>query len=113
MMLKTRYAKSALAAPVRAAALFIMMALGIPANAPAFAQVSGQGTPRKVVPQHPDSARQGETLSERLDRSKGVIRPPSGIDPKIHKPAPTPNPKTTPVIPPPGTPGGDQSVQPK
>jgi hypothetical protein len=54
-----------------------------------------------------------ESLSERLDRSGGVIRPPQTIDPGIHAPAPEPNPGTTPVIPPPGTPGGDQGIQPK
>jgi hypothetical protein len=54
-----------------------------------------------------------EDLSKRLDRTDGVIRPPDRIDPDIHVPAPQPNPGTTPVIPPPGTPGGDQSIEPK
>jgi hypothetical protein len=70
-----------------------------------------QGSP-KEVPITPDSA-PGANLSEKLDRSKGVLRPPAGVDPEIQAPAPEPNPQTTPVIPPPGTPGGDQSVQPK
>ena len=43
----------------------------------------------------------------------GVIRPPAGVDPGIRAPAPNPNPGTTPVIPPPGTPGGDPRVQPR
>lgn len=43
----------------------------------------------------------------------GVVRPPAGIDPGIGAPAPMPNPRTTPVIPPPGTPGGDPRVQPR
>jgi len=38
---------------------------------------------------------------------RGVIRPPSGFDPGIHAPVPEPMPNTTPVIPPPGTPGSD------
>jgi hypothetical protein len=56
----------------------------------------------------------GESLSERLDRSGGVIRPPDSMDTGI-----TVSPKESgagsnmPVIPPPGSPGGDQSVQPK
>jgi hypothetical protein len=54
-----------------------------------------------------------EDLRRRLDKSDGVIRPPESIDPDIHAPAPQPNPGTTPVIPPPGTPGGDQSIRPK
>jgi hypothetical protein len=43
----------------------------------------------------------------------GVIRPPAGVDPGIHAPALNPDPGTTPVIPPPGTPGGDPRVQPR
>jgi hypothetical protein len=53
------------------------------------------------------------TLSEQLDENKGVIDPPPVGDEEIHAPAPEPLPGTTPVIPPPGTPGGDLSVEPK
>jgi hypothetical protein len=51
------------------------------------------------------------TLSDRLSQSKGVICPPAGIDPGISV-APSGGGRT-PVIPPPGTPGGDPSIQPK
>ena len=54
--------------------------------------------------------RTNKTLSEKLDQTAGVICPPD-IDPAIK--APTPNAGKTPVIPPPGSPGGDQTVQPK
>ena len=54
--------------------------------------------------------RTNETLSEKLDQTAGVICPPD-IDPAIK--VPTPNAGKTPVIPPPGSPGGDQNVQPK
>jgi hypothetical protein len=54
--------------------------------------------------------RTNKTLSEKLDQTAGVICPPD-IDPAIK--APTPNAGNTPVIPPPGSPGGDQTVQPK
>ncbi len=71
----------------------------------------------KAVPQDPRATgpdkRPGETLSERLDRNSGVIHPPAGMDPGIAVPAPDPGPHSTPVIPPPGTPGGDPSVRPK
>ncbi len=71
----------------------------------------------KTAPQDPRSTvpdrRPGETLSERLDRNSGVIHPPAGVDPGIAVPAPDPHPGTTPVIPPPGTAGGNPSVQPK
>jgi hypothetical protein len=53
----------------------------------------------------------GRSLSDQLAQSKGVICPPSGVDPQMT--APPPGGGKTPVIPPPGSPGGDQSVQPK
>ncbi len=52
-----------------------------------------------------------QTLSDHLAKSGGVICPPPGVDPEIRQP--TPQTGNMPVIPPPGTPGGDQSVQPK
>jgi hypothetical protein len=80
------------------------------------AQPAGKDLPKTSL-QDPNSkrpdTRPGETLSQRLDRNDGVITPPSGTDPGISVPAPVPNPNSTPVIPPPGTPGGDQSVRPK
>lgn len=61
-----------------------------------------------------DNARRPtETLSDRLNRTDGVIKPPAGTDDAIHVPAPVPNPRTTPVIPSPGSPGGDQSIRPQ
>ena len=46
-------------------------------------------------------------LSDKLNRSNGVIAPPSGVDPAIRKPAPTPDPNSTPVITPPSASGGN------
>jgi hypothetical protein len=51
------------------------------------------------------------TLSDQLSQSKGVICPPAGIDPGIS--VPPSGGGRTPVIPPPGTPRGDPSIQPK
>jgi hypothetical protein len=59
---------------------------------------------------HSRDANPGETLSDRLDRNKGVIRPPTNVDPKMAVPAPKIAPDSTPVIPPPGTSGGDRVV---
>ncbi len=56
-------------------------------------------------------AKAGETLSDKLARSDGVICPPN-VDPEIKAPTPQ-NGNKMPVIPPPGSPGGDPSVQPK
>jgi len=52
-----------------------------------------------------------EPLGDKLAKSDGVLCPPAGIDPEIR--APTPDAGNTPVIPPPGSPGGDPSVRPK
>jgi hypothetical protein len=53
----------------------------------------------------------GRNLSEQLAKSDGVICPPAHIDPEIRQP--TPPGGAMPVIPPPGSPGGDPSIQPK
>jgi hypothetical protein len=53
----------------------------------------------------------GKALGDRLAESKGVICPPRGVDPQMAAPPPAEG--NTPVIRPPGTPGGDQSIQPK
>ena len=52
-----------------------------------------------------------EALSEKLERTEGVICPPLGVDPQIA--VPPPDGGRTPVIPPPGSPGGDPTVRPK
>ncbi len=51
-------------------------------------------------------------LSNELSRSQGVVRPPSTGDQGV-VPPPSAGAPSTPVIPPPGTPGGNQQVQPK
>jgi hypothetical protein len=53
----------------------------------------------------------GKPLSDRLAESKGVICPPTGVDPQMAAPPPAEG--NTPVIRPPGSSGGDQSIQPK
>jgi hypothetical protein len=52
-----------------------------------------------------------EALGDKLAKSDGTLCPPSGVDPEIR--APTPEGGKMPVIPPPGSPGGDPSVRPK
>jgi len=86
----------------------------------AFAQdLPAQQNPEtRAPPQDPRStgldARPGETLSDRLERTQGVIRPPASIAPDMPQARPpAPDPGTTPVIPPPGTPGGNPQVEPK
>ena len=55
--------------------------------------------------------RDEEHLSDKLARTDGVICPPAGLDPDIRAPAPGGG--SIPVIPPPGSPGGDPTVRPK
>lgn len=52
-----------------------------------------------------------DNLSDRLARADGVICPPPNVDPEMK--LPTPEAGNMPVIPPPGSPGGDPSVRPK
>ncbi len=102
------------------AGIVAVAALGAPAGG--WAQTAGTAPapgvqPRQTVPEARDPGTSGsssESLSERLDRSGGVIRPPSGVDPGADRAPPAVSPQSTPVIPPPGTPGSDKpEVKPK
>ena len=68
-------------------------------------------TPTPQSPQPPNATTgSGTNLSDKLAQSDGVLCPPN-VDPGIK--APTPEAGNMPVIPPPGSPGGDPSVRPK
>ena len=56
-----------------------------------------------------DLSHQSGSLSEKLKRNNGVIRPEGAVDPKMEKEAPDTG--TMPVIPPPG--GSNEGAQPK
>jgi hypothetical protein len=73
-----------------------------------------QPTPHSspTVPEGTTTGQRAEPLGDKLARSDGVLCPPPGIDPEMHAPAP-PDGGKTPVIPPPGSPGGDPNVRPK
>jgi hypothetical protein len=73
----------------------------------------GQPDPRQDPRSTGAVGQSSQTLSEKLDRTDGVIRPPTDIAPDMSVPAPDPNPGTTRVIPPPGAPGGDPTLEPK
>lgn len=79
-----------------------------PPQSPSSCAQTGQAGPRAS-----DSTvgRSNEPLGDKLAKSDGVLCPPSGVDPEIR--APTPDTGKTPVIPPPGSPGGDPNVRPK
>ncbi|MBF9197136.1 hypothetical protein [Microvirga terrestris] len=57
----------------------------------------------------PSSTGSTKTLSDKLEQTDGVIRPPETATPDITVPAPVPNPGTTPVIRPPA----NQQIDPK
>ena len=69
----------------------------------------GTKEPGKNEPSTTGSA-SNENLSDKLARGDGVLCPPN-VDPGMA--APPPRGGKTPVIPPPGSPGGDPNVQPK
>lgn len=69
--------------------------------------------PRSTIPEKIEPNATGTTLSDRLERTDGVIAPPATGTPDMRVPAPVPDPGTTPVIRPPGEPGGNQAIQPK
>jgi hypothetical protein len=73
-------------------------------SAPAPDRFSGSTTT-------PDAGQPG-SLSDELKRSGGVIRPPPTGDQGV-MPPPDIGEQRMPVIPPPGSPGGNQRVQPK
>ncbi len=99
----------------------LIASLSLAGSGAAFAQAatpSTNCTPTQTNPQQgtlsPNGTTTGqnaEPLSDKLAKSDGVLCPPGGVDTEMH--VPTPNAGTTPVIPPPGSPGGDPSVRPK
>jgi hypothetical protein len=74
----------------------------------ACAPSNTRGTP---APDGVTTGQSNEPLADKLSKSGGVLCPPSTADSEIH--APTPEGGNTPVIPPPGSPGGNPNVVPK
>lgn len=73
-------------------------------------RASPQGT---ITPNGSSTTGSNEQLGDKLAKSDGVLCPPSNVDPAMRSPAPNGDSSNTPVIPPPGSPGGDPSVRPK
>lgn len=69
--------------------------------------------PRNAEPPPPEKIAPPEgNLSDRMSQQKGTITPPN-VDPGMMVTPPKNSGATTPVIPPPGSPGGNRSVIPK
>lgn len=91
----------------------LMAALGLGAIGAAHAQTT---TPQPTHPLPPKSDQTGPTVPPPGGTGameKGVIRPPAAVDPGMTKGTPNPQAFPTPIIPPPGSSGGNQRVQPK
>jgi hypothetical protein len=71
-------------------------------------QTTAQGN---IAPRGATTGQSQEPLGDRLAKSDGVLCPPPGVDPAMRAPAPEGG--NMPVIPPPGSPGGDPNVRPK
>jgi hypothetical protein len=84
----------------------VIAVLSLALTGTAFAQMQQKGPPEPCVK---GSGNAGD-LSNKLSQSNGVICPPD-VDQGMK--APTPNTGKMPVIPPPGSPGGDPNVQPR
>jgi hypothetical protein len=80
----------------------------VPAPSPNSASCAPHDT---AAPNGTTAGERKEPLGDKLAKSDGVLCPPAGVDPEIR--APTPEGGNTPVIPPPGSPGGDPTVRPK
>ncbi|MBI3699396.1 MAG: hypothetical protein HY242_02980 [Afipia sp.] len=64
-----------------------------------------------IAPRDTTTGQATEPLGDKLAKSDGVLCPPPNVDPQMH--APAPNVGKMPVIPPPGSPGGDPTIRPK
>lgn len=82
-----------------------------PARPANCAPMQAPAHPGMAVPEGQTTGQRIEPLGDKLARSDGVLCPPAGIDPEIR--APTPDTGNMPVIPPPGSPGGDPTIRPK
>jgi hypothetical protein len=102
-------------------AFLIAIFVSVASAGSALSQAAGHGqtAPEQGVTCPPDvrsetptvGAGRPEDLSDKLAQSKGIICPPAGVDPQMQ--VTPPGGGRLKVIPPPGTPGGDQGVQPK
>ena len=91
---------------------FLAAAAIIGFGAGAVAADEPTGRPEPGQPTTPSIPPAGGGLSSDLNRSGGVITPPTGIDPEIKQTPPETGAKM-PIIPPPGTPGGNPAIKPK
>ena len=91
-------------------ALAISLAWGAWAQPRPSTPNADQNAPSQFDAQSGQQRRQ--SLSDRLDQSGGVIHPPGNVDSGMQVPPPATGDKM-PVVPAPGSPGGDPTIKPK
>lgn len=92
--------------------LAAILLVGLLASVVMSASAQGQDNPPPQPPGSPSV--EPSNPGAGITGGTGVIRPPAQVDPGIKaKPPVPPSALPMPVIPPPGTPGGNTSVQPK
>ena len=100
--------KTLIASAIILAGALAASAQGTPPNPPS-SQAAPEQQPSPATPRrHQSPPRQEGELS----RSQGVLTPPETGDPVVKTPSQSVTP-STPVIPPPGSPGGRQDIEPK
>ena len=82
-------------------------------HAPMAPPSSPSPPPEKIAPPGHDVLAPNDTLSDRLARQQGTLDPPRAVDPGMDVQPPDQAKGTMPVIPPPGSAGGNQQVAPK
>jgi len=107
-----RLLNSLLAAGAVAALVALPAAAQNATGGPPASERPAPTLPEAKLPGSSSPERSG-TMSDDLSRSGGVIEPPPAVDQEMRQKPPSPGPQSMPVIPPPGTPGGDQTVKPK
>ena len=95
---------------VKTGAIVAAAALILLAGQPAFAASSAGGQSDAQPPKTDLQNKKGD-LSEKLDKSNGVIHPQGPVDPGMNKKPPATG--DSPVITPPGAPGSGSTTQPK
>ena len=91
-----------------------LVAGAAPSSAAPASEEKSPGENGGVPPPGSSNQSGSGNLSKKLDKSEGVIAPPRGVDPQmqVEPPADASSGKM-PVIPPPGSPGGNPNVMPK
>lgn len=73
--------------------------------------LSGSGAPQQLVPTSPTTGNRPDMNGGgTLQGSNGVIQPPAQVDPGMKRVSPPAQAFPTPIVPPPGTPGGNPNV---